>query len=577
MNKIVNKTLIILIVLGIFIPGVSFARTNITDWYLKDFRTEIVVNKDSTLTITESILADCDNLPNKHGIFRILPTQIQTNEGVIKTPIELISITDFFGTPLKYTTIRDAANHTITFKIGDPDVVVRGENQYRIKYKVKNAIRFNNQNFDELYWNLNGNFWEIETDIFVATLKFPQEINKENATVDYYTGYLGAKSKDLAIYRWINANTLEFYAIKTLLAKQGITASITFPKNIFTPYKLSFSDKYGEYLGFLNFWYLLPILVFVLCFILWRKYGRDPHLHKTIVPEFEIPENLRPIQMGGLMSNTRFENKFTTATLVDLAVRGFISISEIEGSFFKKKNYLLKILKADYSKNQELSETEKAILDWLFMGRDEISLSEIREERMLERRGKFLKIAKALKDDLIGRGLIAAKGLGFQAGFMACGFIGLFGGILLHSIPIVVSAFILIIFSFIMPQRTQKGAELLWRIKGFKLYMSTAEKYRQQFNEKENIFEKLLPYAIIFNITKEWVKKMQDIYGEDYFKNYHPIWFTGASMASFDADSFTSHLNGLSSSISSNVGGASGAGGAGGAGGGGGGGVGGGW
>jgi uncharacterized membrane protein len=129
-----------------------------------------------------------------------------------------------------------------------------------------------------------------------------------------------------------------------------------------------------------------------------------------------------------------------------------------------------------------------------------------------------------------------------------------------------------------MPKRTLKGAELNWRVKGFKLYMKTAEQYRQQFFEKENIFEKLLPYAMIFNMTKEWVKKMRDIYGEDYFKTHVPAWYVGTIAAGgFDIDSFASHVDSLSSSISSNVGGPSGAGGAGGAGGGGGGGGGGGW
>lgn len=127
-----------------------------------------------------------------------------------------------------------------------------------------------------------------------------------------------------------------------------------------------------------------------------------------------------------------------------------------------------------------------------------------------------------------------------------------------------------------MAQRTQKGAELNWRIKGFRLYMKTAEKYRQQFNEKENIFEKFLPYAMIFGLTKLWIKKMEIIYGKDYFTNYHPIWFAG-SLGSFDIDSFTSELSNISSSISSNTGGSSGSGGSGGTGGGGGGGGGGGW
>jgi uncharacterized membrane protein len=139
-----------------------------------------------------------------------------------------------------------------------------------------------------------------------------------------------------------------------------------------------------------------------------------------------------------------------------------------------------------------------------------------------------------------------------------------------------ICALLLAFFGVVMPKRTPKGAELNWRVKGFKLYMETAEKYRSQFNEKENIFEKFLPYAIMFGIAKLWAQKMEMIYGKEYFATYHPIWYVGA-IGNFNADSFTSNLNSLSSSISSNVGTATGAGGGGFAGGGGGGGGGGGW
>ena len=47
------------------------------------------------------------------------------------------------------------------------------------------------------------------------------------------------------------------------------------------------------------------------------------------------------------------------------------------------------------------------------------------------------------------------------------------------------------------------------------------------------IIDKFLPYAIVFGIAELWAKKMQLIYGEDYFKNYHPVWFIGSSFASF--------------------------------------------
>lgn len=128
-----------------------------------------------------------------------------------------------------------------------------------------------------------------------------------------------------------------------------------------------------------------------------------------------------------------------------------------------------------------------------------------------------------------------------------------------------------------MPKRTPEGVELFFRISGFKLYMKKAEKYRQQFYEKENIFDKFLPYAIAFGIASLWIKKMEQIYGKEYFATYHPIWFTGNNVQNFSTKSFISQLNSITSSISANTGGASGAGGMGGAGGGGGGGGGGGW
>jgi len=568
MNRKKIKLLIILIVLGIFIPGVSFAREYVSDWYIKEFSSEIVVNKDSTLTITESIIADCGNLLDKHGIFRILPTQIKTTEETIQTPIELISITDFFGKPIRYKAIRNIIDHTITWKIGDPDIVVSGENQYRIKYKVKNAIRFNNSNFDEFYWNLNGNFWDIETDSFMATIEFPKEINRENADTDYYTGYLGEKGKDLAVYRWVGPNTLQFYAARTLLAKQGITVSITFSKSIFTPYKLSIFEKYNEYLGFLNFWYLLPLVVFIACFVLWRKYGNDPNLKKTVIPEFEIPENLTPIQVGVLMSNGSVNNKYISATIIDLAVKGFVSIEEIEKKgLFDKKDFKLKKLK-----DVEHASAQKVVLDSIFALSEEVLLSSLKKE--------FYKsiphIKKQARSELIEGGLITKKGLVYQAIFFVAGIILL---VLVGPLkaPAVISGIILVIFSFIMPKRTMKGAEALWRVKGFRLYMKAAEKYRQQFYEKENIFEKYLPYAMVFGITKEWIKKMEQIYGADYFQTHVPVWYIGTNISGFDVNSFASHIDSLSSSIALNVGGPSGSGGAGGAGGGAGGGGGGGW
>ena len=73
MKKIFFAMLVMLCL--VLLPSVSDARTEaeISDWYIKKFNSEIIVNRDSSLDITETILADCGKLPDKHGIYRIVP------------------------------------------------------------------------------------------------------------------------------------------------------------------------------------------------------------------------------------------------------------------------------------------------------------------------------------------------------------------------------------------------------------------------------------------------------------------------------------------------------------------------
>jgi uncharacterized membrane protein len=577
-----KKILILAFLFYFLLPSGILARQYVYDWYIKDFKTEITVNKDSSLFITERITADCGDAAGKHGIFRVLPTQIKTTEGRIKTPIELISITDFNDKPLKYQTIKNYSNHTITWKIGDPNKTVRGVNYYKIVYRVKNAIRFQNPGFDEFYWNLNGNFWDLETDSFTAKIIFPREVNQNNTQIDYYTGLLGSKSKNLATYQWFNSNTLQFTSTRTLQKKEGITVSVTFPKGIFAPYQPTFFEKYSDYANYL--WFLLPLIVFVICFYFWLKYGKDPWLNKTIIPEYEIPENLTPMETGVLMTNGVLKNSFISAALIDFAVKGLITIEEIKNRhlFIEKKDFIIKKTPTGKEKENKIEEFVSPEKTLLFNLPDNFLVSSLKNNFYR----KIPPIKKSTISALKRKKLITEKGLTFQKTFSIIGIfiiIGLFSlplsfiENLFITINIVASAVILIIFSFFMPKRTQKGAEVLWKIKGFKLYMETAEKYRQQFYEKENIFEKFLPYAMVFGITNRWIKKMKEIYGEEYFNNYVPAWYVGASIGSFNIDSFTSTLNSISSSISSVSGSASGARGGGFSGGGGGGGGGGGW
>ncbi|PJE58542.1 MAG: hypothetical protein COU81_00165, partial [Candidatus Portnoybacteria bacterium CG10_big_fil_rev_8_21_14_0_10_36_7] len=569
------KKVLIIVAIIMALPLIASARpTNqITDWYLKDFHSEIRVNYDSSLDITENITADCGNLPDKHGIFRILPTRYTMADGKkINMPLNLNGITDGeFALPYDIT----KKIGSITYKIfsAQDRGTVTGENKVVIDYTYKNTIRFDNNDFDELYWNLNGNFWEIQTDNYSAEIILPKEINQNNSKIYIYTGQVGQKYIGLANYYWdTNRNSIVVSSTRTLKAGEGITISVTFPKGIITPYQPTWEEKINNLLILSLFivTILIPIIVLLFCFFFWKKYGKDLKLNKAITPEYEPPLNLSPLEISFLKYGGNIPNNDITATIINLAVKGYLKIDE-----YKKKKYSLTYIEKN---TDNLNEAEKIILEAIFKG----SLSMEGVVRLEKLRGKIstitLKLKPTLQKKLTDDGLFDPEGFKNQkklsqiAGLMFLITIG-FSVVIIVSkhgifLPItfglIASTIIVSVFASLMAKITPLGAETLWKVKGFKLYMKTAEKYRQQFYEKENIFEKLLPYAISFGLTKEWIKKMEQIYGSDYFNNYHPLWYSGVgSIGSFDANSFASSISSITSSMNAATG-SSGAGGGGG-------------
>lgn len=552
------------------------ARGNVTDWYIKDFKTVINVNQDSSLDITENILADCGDASDKHGIFRVLSKKYKTVDGNFILPLELISITDGAGNKLKYSVTSDS--ETETYQIGDPNISVHGENTYQIKYRVKNAIRTDNNNFDELYWNTLGNYWNLEIDNFTAQIKFPANINKDNTEINIYAGLVGQNINSLVNYKWLGDNTIEVNNHRTILNDEGVTISVTFSKGMISPYLLSFQDKYGFSVFEGILFLLFPLLTFSICYYFWNKYGRDPLSKKTIVPEFEIPENLTPIEMGGILKTGALENNSIAATIIRLGVLGYLKIDKVDTKVLFMAASDFNLIRSDKVVGADLYEAEKYILDIIFKNKKEVAL----KDRKLSFGAELPKIFKILLDNLNSRQIIDKVAAKYQIIFFIVAailfgfsFIFIYSPIITFSI--IICSMIVLVFAFIMNRLTLAGAELKLRVKGFKLYMNTAEKYRSQFQEQEGALDKLLPYAILFGITTKWLKKMKDIYGDKYFENYHPAYLMGG-LAMADFNSFTDSISQVASGVATSIApSASGSGGGGSAGGGGGGGGGGGW
>ena len=550
------------------IKAFSANRTHISDWYIKDFKSEITVSQDSTMEVTEKITADCGNLPDKHGIFRVLPTKINLDNGkTLQTPIELHSITDSSGNAYKYTESKE--KNTITWKIGDTNKTVSGINYYNIKYKVSNVIRFQD-GYDEFYWNLSGNYWEIPIDQYSAIVSFPQSFAIDPEKVSLYSGAIGNNNASSTNFTLPENSQIQITHFGTIDPGSGVTVSISFPSESFDPYVFSFLFLYGKYL-----FLLIPVLVFFICLHFWLKYGNDKRIDKVTTPEFEIPNKLDPMTLGVIDTQGSFTTSFVSAAIISFGVNKYLKIEEIEkaGILSRKDFKLIKIRELD----NDATKAEKYLFnDILFFGGAS-------ESNMSKLKAIFTKNYHSLSadaiDDTIEKGYLSKTANKMKKVLLIpvvvfailISFVASISGFL--TIALSMSIIIMIIFILIASKYTESGLETKWKIEGFKMYMKTAEKYRQQFNEKENIFEKFLPYAILFGLTKIWIKKIKEIYGNDYFIA-HPVYFYAAANGSIgDFNSMISTINSISSSISSSTG----AGGSGGSGGGGGGGGGGGW
>jgi len=538
------------------------------DWVIRKFETTINLQSNSTVLIKEDITADCGTLPNKHGIFRSIPAGINTSSGFIKMPIKMLSITDENNKKIPFTVSQDG--FVKTWKIGDPDKTTSGTNIYQLTYQIKNVLNHLGANNDEFYWNILGPEWVLPINEFYAELLFPKNLEKNNVQVDSFYHNLTTEQIGNPEYSWVNEKTLTFSA-QNLLPRQALTISLLFPQNLIAEYEFTFWEKYGRILPL-----LLPILIFIISFFIWKKFGDDQPDHRAIIAQYEPPTNLTLAEVSAIEHNGHFQKKSLIAEIFNLAVKGFVKI-EIKD----EKKYL-------FSKTEKqidnLSVLEKEILQRLFAKENSFEFSSGYNKNLAEL-NKFSwnsEITKELKNKNI---LDPKFGSAFWLLLLSC-FAIIGAGSLIFAqnedktsliFGTTVSIVIFSFFAYYLKKLTPNGNDFLWQIKGFRLYMNTAEKYREQFNEKENIFEKFLPYAMLFGITKIWINKMKQLYGENYFNNYHPAWLIGSSLPNFNFDNFQTIVSDVNKSLNSAMTTSNGSGGSGFSGGGGGGGGGGGW
>jgi uncharacterized protein (TIGR04222 family) len=306
----------------------------------------------------------------------------------------------------------------------------------------------------------------------------------------------------------------------------------------------------------------------------WRKNGRDqryadlapgtvpyPGQEVRIVPndpDIPIPVAFSPppipVAEAGLLIDGRVDSRETAATIIDLAVRGALTVQS-----YGKDDFQVTLV----DPNRATAPHEMVLLTNLFDGeppgavRDLStpgSLASAHEQmrdsvrNQVASRGWFRKVPSAAATSSLGFGVIV---IGIFASF-AVGFWLLL--LLLPLLPIVITLAV-IRRKLRRGQRTADGRAVCDQIEGFRTYIATAEADQLKFEEGEDIFSKYLPWAIIFELADRWAKICGDLVAMGRLPNETPYWYVGNyQMTAFNTSFLTSSLTSAATPVASSSG-----------------------
>ncbi|MEZ4455200.1 MAG: DUF2207 domain-containing protein [Gemmatimonadales bacterium] len=493
-----------------FLLGARSAAAQERVLLIERFHADVVVNRDASIDVTEEIAARFTGSWN--GIYRTVPVAYHTPQGFNWTlRLELLSATDERGNRLKVESKRE--RHYQKYKIWVPNAV-DASHTITLKYRARNGLRFF-EDHDELYWNLTGDEWDVPVGYASGVVHLPAATDL-GIRATAFNGAYGSTARDAEVK--IEANEVSVTMQQPLGYREGLTVVVGWNKGLVT--EPGAGEKAAGFLA-ANWPLFIPIPVFLLMFRLWRARGKDPDPLPVTV-QYDPPAGLTPAEAGTLIDNS-VDMRDITATLVDLAVRGYVRIEETKETklfgLIDKDDYAFHLLKppGDW---RDLKAHEMLVLSGIFNHGAErtVALSDLENE--------FYKSLPPIKDGvfdiLVTAGFYQKRPDSVRGGWMA---FGLFAGIALAGggaaisgalsmtpVPFLVAGvltgLILLFFGYHMPARTVKGARTGEQVAGFLEFLNRVEGDRlRDFVKTPEMFERFLPFAMAFGVEKKWARR----------------------------------------------------------------------
>ncbi|MCG3179848.1 MAG: hypothetical protein BIFFINMI_02194 [Phycisphaerae bacterium] len=491
--------------------GQARAQEEARGWRIDDFKILLKMDADGTLDVTETISADFQEA--KHGIYRTIPIHYIVHAHVYSLRFALLGVTDGQQRPLTHK--EEYRENVVLIRIGDADKVLKGKQVYRIHYSVQRAFIWE-QDYCSLRWNATGTEWGVPIGAAVVTVRLPREMTDEEVTYSAWTGAFGSRASNATKAR-VDAQTLQL-ATGVLDAHEGITVRVDVPAGAIARPSLA---KRAKWFLTDNFVYGLLLAVVFACAASWWIHGRDLPGRGSVMVEYQPPPGLGPCEVGTLVDE-RFDMRDLSSILIDFAVRGFLTIEEIEdrGLLTAHRDYIFR----KKNEPQDLKPYEKRIYDELFHFGDEVLLSNLRFEFYPVVRDVRMMIYDGLTRQRYFDGNPDVIRTRFFGGGLAMTLLALIGLSMLQFkllgrvffVPVIItgllSGIVLFVTGRVMPRRTRKGRVALEQILGLEEFIRRAELDQIDAGDRRGVFERLLPYAIALNLHERWARKFQGLY-----------------------------------------------------------------
>ncbi|MDH3296943.1 MAG: DUF2207 domain-containing protein [Gemmatimonadota bacterium] len=539
-------------------PAAGVARS----WHIEEFRSDVQVLTTGDVVVTERIRVRFEGSYN--GIYRDIPVEYRTRLNLNYT-LQLVdvSVQDGEGGDLQFESSRN--RHYRRIKVWVPNARDAARTVV-IRYTVRNAIKWfdeDDREWTEFYWNVTGDEWPVRIERSSARIVLPSAATGVRARV--FTGSYGSTESEADLD--IAGSVIEAGANRSLGIKEGLSVTVAWDTRVGGQPDGAFVVRPPSTARLVARWFRsnwpfgIPILVFFGMYRMWSRIGRDPPRH-PVAPRYEPPDGLTPAEAGALIDG-RLDMRDVTSMIVDLAVRGFLTIQQepgtrILGFSVTSDSFVFELLR-DRAGWSDLKRHEVQLLDAMFGGRtgDTTSTSDLKNSFYKNLPG----IRDALWDALKSRGYYRARPDRVQQGWLigaaAIGGITVFLGVvvaeglgmsLVTTVAAgILSAIIVAAFGSVMPARTVEGARAQEQALGFEDFLGRVESDRfKRMIKTPEMFEQYLPFAMAFGVEDTWAQAFADIY-----QDRQPTWYTGHGGMRFHAGSLAGDLSRMATTTAS--------------------------